>query len=112
MKCVISAICACAVLMLACLAGSAQQNAELKEEVAIPTLVLDRAGIPVTGLTAVNFRVLENGGEQTITHVSLENDPLSLAVILDASASRKDRLIQGKETVSRFWRATVPTCSC
>jgi Ca-activated chloride channel family protein len=95
-------MCRLALLALACVASSQEQASE--DNVLIPVLVVDRKQAPVVGLNAGDFRVLENGVERTIAHVS-SNDPLSVAIVLDTSASRRDRLAQGKQVIDDFLRA-------
>lgn len=52
--------------------------------VSVVDLVRDR---PVDGLTAADFRVLEDGRPQTVSAVTHERRPVSLCVVLDASGS-------------------------
>ena len=56
--------------------------------VTIPVTITDAGGTPVTPeLTAANFRVKEDGKEQAIALVSPGPGPISVSVVLDASAS-------------------------
>lgn len=61
----------------------------------IPTLVLDEAGLPVLEKTHPKFTVSLDGGRPVpATHARVEGeDPISLAVLLDASG-RQDELIR------------------
>lgn len=52
--------------------------------VSVVDLVRDR---PVDGLTAADFRVLEDGQPQTVSVVTHERRPVSLCIVLDASGS-------------------------
>ncbi|HEX9942433.1 MAG TPA: VWA domain-containing protein [Thermoanaerobaculia bacterium] len=53
-------------------------------EAEVEVLVTDRDGRPVPGLTAEDFRVLEDGQPVEVTHVSpMSSQPLVLAVFLD-----------------------------
>ena len=49
--------------------------------------VLDQAGRAVTGLDQANFSVLDNKNPQTVRYLSNVDEPISLVVVLDASAS-------------------------
>ena len=68
-----------------------QSNEEIKIEsrlVLIPVSVTDAAGQPVTGLTANDFRVLEENKKQEIAEVAdAEKVPLEIALLFDVSAS-------------------------
>lgn len=56
--------------------------------VVVPVSVLDANGQPVTGLTAADFAVLEDGRRQEIEQLSdAENTPLEIALLIDVSGS-------------------------
>lgn len=57
------------------------------EVVTFPVKVLDRKGRFVTGLQKENFKVLENGNEQSIEFFSNEQQPFTVALVLDMSYS-------------------------
>jgi VWFA-related protein len=57
--------------------------------VSIPVKVLDRSGRFIGGLTKENFKVLEDNVEQEITYFSNEQQPFTVALILDMSYSAK-----------------------
>ena len=69
--------------MLAALAIS-PSNAELPV-VSVSVSIANRSGDGVRGLTAAEFRVLEDGVEQLVTSVNHGPAPLSIAVVLDTS---------------------------
>jgi Ca-activated chloride channel homolog len=56
------------------------------EAVRVDVLVT-RDGRPVTGLTAADFEVIDNGVRQRIDHASFEEMPLNVVFALDGSAS-------------------------
>jgi len=57
--------------------------------VSIPVKVLDKSGRFIGGLTKENFKVLEDSVEQEITYFSNEQQPFTVALILDMSYSAK-----------------------
>ena len=71
--------------------------------------VTDRAGQPVTGLTAANFRVTEDQAPQTITAFAAGEFPLSVTIALDRSFSMAgERLALSKQAARRFIAALRP----
>jgi Ca-activated chloride channel family protein len=74
--------------------------------------VTDRQGGPVTGLTAADFRVLEDGMPQTITAFAAGEFPLAVAIGLDRSFSmsgeRGARLNMAKGAARAFIGALKP----
>lgn len=57
--------------------------------VSIPVKVVDRSGRFIAGLTKENFTVLEDNVEQEITYFSNEQQPFTVALVLDMSYSAK-----------------------
>ncbi len=49
--------------------------------------VTDQRGVPISGLTGDNFRVLEDGVEQQIRHFSNDDVPFTMGMVLDRSGS-------------------------
>ena len=81
---------------------TAQQNADENAEaddsevisvatgvVSIPVKVLDRSGRFIGGLTKENFKVFEDNAEQEIEYFSNEQEPFTVALVLDMSYSAK-----------------------
>src|SRR5258708_15228289 len=57
-----------AALVLVCVAGFAQVKETITVNVVeVPVTVVDNSGNPVRGLTAANFKVLDNGKERAIS---------------------------------------------
>src|SRR6185369_7299357 len=76
----------------------ADENAEVDDSevikvetgiVSIPVKVLDRSGKFIGGLTKENFKVLEDNVDQEIASFSNEQQPFTVALILDMSYSAK-----------------------
>ena len=66
----------------------------------VTATVIDASGRYVDGLTAEDFRVIENGHEQKISFFSHDSQiPISLGVLIDTSGSLQDKLHQGLETL-------------
>jgi VWFA-related protein len=57
--------------------------------VTVPVRVMDKKGRFVGGLTEDNFRVFEDGVEQPIAYFSSEQEPFTVALVLDMSYSTK-----------------------
>ncbi len=57
--------------------------------VSIPVKVMDGKGRFVPGLTKENFKVFDNGEEQVIEYFSNEQQPFTVALVLDMSYSAK-----------------------
>ena len=73
--------------------------------VELPVTVLDRDGRPVEGLTAADFTVLEDGVEQTISHVGEHRDmPVRLGIVIDTSGSMTETLPTVQRVVMGFLR--------
>ena len=56
-------------------------------EVLLPVTVRDSAGVLVSNLTRKDFRIFEDGVEQSLSDLSLRNVPVDVALIVDASSS-------------------------
>lgn len=59
------------------------------EIVSVPVKVLDRSGRFIGGLTKENFTVFEDGVQQDIEYFSNEQQPFTVALVLDMSYSAK-----------------------
>jgi len=71
--------------------------------VVIPVAITDAAGQPVTGLTAADFRILEEGKLQKIESVGTADAvPLEIALLFDVSASTDAMFKFEQETAAKF----------
>jgi Ca-activated chloride channel family protein len=73
--------------------------------------VTDAQGEPVTGLTAADFRVAEDGALQTVSAFAAGEFPLSVAIAIDRSFSmggRDQRLAVAKSAARTFVAALRP----
>src|SRR4051812_28209677 len=65
--------------------------------VLIPVTVTDRKSRFVTGLTRDYFRLFENQQEQTISHFSIEDAPISVGIVFDRSQSMGNKMKPARE---------------
>ena len=76
--------------------------------VLVPVHVTTPLGVSVTDLTKANFRVFEDNVEQTITHFSKDDAPLSIGLVFDASGSMRNKLHKSSEAASSFFKTANP----
>ncbi|MEM1179922.1 MAG: VWA domain-containing protein [Acidobacteriota bacterium] len=70
--------------------------------------VLDAAGRPVVGLDADDFRIEEDGREQSILRFErVEDLPLQVMLAMDISESMRDRLSTAVKSARRFFETVV-----
>jgi Ca-activated chloride channel family protein len=76
--------------------------------VVVPVAVTDASGNPVTGLTATDFRVVEEGRPQKIESVgSADAVPLEIALLFDVSASTDSMFKFEQETAAKFLQSVL-----
>jgi len=80
--------------------------------VLVPVTVTDYYGRLVTGLDKENFRIYEGKEEEHIMHLSSEDSPVSLGIILDTSGSMKDKIERAHDAVMEFLEAANPQDEC
>jgi Ca-activated chloride channel family protein len=80
------------------------------ENVYVQVAVSDSLGRYVTGLKKENFQIFEDKVEQTITHFSQQDAPISVGIIFDASGSMKDNnnIRKAKNAITRFLQSVNP----
>jgi VWFA-related protein len=76
--------------------------------VTVPVSVLDRDGRFVPGLKRKDFRVFEDGVEQTISYFEPTESPFTVALVLDVSASTRFHLWEIKEAAIAFAKQLRP----
>ena len=70
--------------------------------------VLDKRGRPVTDLTAGEFRVREDGEEQTVLRFeNVDSLPIHAGVMIDTSASMVEELADAEAAAHRFFREVL-----
>src|SRR5580692_8522619 len=65
--------------------------------VLVPVHVTTRLGVSVTDLNKTNFQIFEDNVEQTITHFAKDDAPLSIGLVVEASACIKNRMRKASE---------------
>ena len=70
--------------------------------VSVPVRVMDRKGRFMGGLGKEDFKVFENGKEQDIALFSNENEPFTVALVLDMSYSTKFKLAEIQSAAIAF----------
>ena len=76
--------------------------------VALTVTVTDSSQQHVPGLAASDFVVLEDGVEQPVSFVSVSELPLDLTLLVDASASMREKLDTAREAVRGLTRSLRP----
>jgi Ca-activated chloride channel family protein len=94
-----------AALVAAAAALSAQQRISVGVElVRLTVTATDAAGKYITDLNQDDFEVFEDGAKQQVTFFSKTQQPISLALLLDTSASMEDRMGIAQEAAAGFAR--------
>jgi Ca-activated chloride channel homolog len=71
--------------------------------VLVPAQVTDAAGAPVNTLHKQDFRIFEDGVEQTITDFAVEDAPVSVGFLFDSSASMRNKMHQSSQAAAAFF---------
>ncbi len=74
----------------------------------LPVTITDQNNRYVTGLRKEDFRVFEGKNEQAVEHFSIEDTPISIGVIFDASGSMSQNIELGRQAIKKFIAASKP----
>ena len=74
--------------------------------VLVPVSVCDPQNRPVTGLEKEHFRVLDDQVEQTITHFSMDDEPVAVGLVFDISGSMGSKLQKSRQAAAEFFRTS------
>ena len=74
------------------------------ELVSLNVTVADAAGRYTVDLDQAEFQIFEDGARQEVTYFSRANHPISLAILIDTSASMESRLATAQEAAVGFAR--------
>lgn len=80
--------------------------------VSIPVVVSDRQGRFIPGLKADDFTVYDDGNLQSISFFAAEEEPLTIALLLDTSKSTRNVLGKIKDAAKDFIKLLQPTDRC
>lgn len=83
-----------------------------KTFISVPVSVSDRDGRYISGLEKEDFRILLDNKEQKITFFATEDEPVSIALLIDTSASTRGVLPQIREAASDFIKLLNKNDSC
>jgi hypothetical protein len=83
-----------------------------KTLVSVPVTVSDREGRYISGLKKEDFNIFEDGVRQNVALFATEDEPLSVALLLDTSASTKDVLDKIKSAARDFIELLNPKDQC
>ena len=76
--------------------------------VSVPVIVMNRDGHYVVDLSRNDFRIFEDGEEQTITHFSNVDNPFTVALLIDTSGSTAPFLDEIKAVAKTFVGQLLP----
>ncbi|MBZ5600278.1 MAG: VWA domain-containing protein [Acidobacteriia bacterium] len=76
--------------------------------VLVNVTVLDHADRAVTGLEPANFAVLDNKSPQIVRYLSNVDEPISLVVVLDASASMAAKIQEARKALTELINTSNP----
>ena len=74
--------------------------------VLIPAHVTTSTGRSVTTLTQGNFRLTQDNVEQTITHFAMDDAPVSIGLLFDASGSMRSKMQKASEAAAAFFKTS------
>jgi len=72
----------------------------------IPALVTTILGTPVADLNKDDFRIFENGAEQSITYFGTEDAPVSVGLLLDTSGSMQNKMQKSLQAAAQLFKAS------
>ena len=71
-----------------------------------PVTVCDPLNRPITGLEKENFQVFDDDVPQTITHFSMDDEPVAVGLIFDVSGSMGAKLARSRDAAAAFFNTT------
>jgi len=76
--------------------------------VLVPVTVVNPYNQPVTGLEKEHFKVFDDKTEQTITHFSMDDEPVAVGLVFDVSGSMGTKLRESRQAANEFFRTANP----
>jgi VWFA-related protein len=92
-------------------AHDVRQRASIRvdtELVLVPVTVCDPLNRPVTGLEKDNFRIFDDRIEQTVTHFGMDDEPLAVGLVFDASGSMGNKMRKARMSAAAFFKTANP----
>lgn len=95
---------------------SAQEKSQAPDDVikidttlvSVPVIVSDRNGRYVPNLTALDFKLFQDGAEQKIDFFAATEEPLTVALLIDTSRSTQSVLGEIKDAAQNFIKLLQP----
>lgn len=90
---------------------AAYPRADLRVDVPLiltPVHVTTALGTTVTDLRKENFRIFEDGVEQTVTNFAMEDAPISIGMLFDSSGSMHTKIRKSSEAAAAFFKVANP----
>ncbi len=75
--------------------------------VLIPTTVTDLGDRPIMGLQKEDFHLFDDSVEQRIESFTVDQTPVSLGIVFDASGSMKNKIDQSFKAVDQFLKTSI-----
>ena len=76
--------------------------------VLVPVSVYDPGNHPVTGLEKEHFKLFDDKVEQTVTHFSMDDEPVAVGLVLDISGSMGTKLRRARQAAAAFFKTANP----
>jgi VWFA-related protein len=76
--------------------------------VLIPVMVTDPYERPVRGLQKSDFHLFEDGVEREISQFFSQDTPISIGIVLDASASMRKKMDESRQAITEFLKQSTP----
>jgi VWFA-related protein len=76
--------------------------------VLVPVTVCNPYNQPVTGLEKEHFRLFDDKVEQTITHFSMDDEPVAVGLVFDISGSMGAKLRESRQAATEFFKNANP----
>jgi VWFA-related protein len=92
--------------------GSQKSVKQIKSPISVQVIVSDREGRRIPGLKKEDFALFQGDARQNITSFATENEPISVALLLDTSGSTQVVLNKIKEAAKDFIDLLNPNDQC
>ena len=76
--------------------------------VLVPVTVTNPYNQPVTGLEKEHFKIFDDKVEQTITHFSMDDEPIAVGLVFDVSGSMGNKLRESRQAAAEFFKTANP----